>query len=430
LDTRAPRPLPPCLDWMRFHEALLCASLAELAASLGRAGLAELPLVHNLAMGENGQPTTLSALGRSVDLVGLDYYHRRTGAESARKRTLRLAGSTQLAFAPELGVGAPPWFAPRSELDSLLGALWACAYGLRGFNLYMAVEREQWYGAPIDADGEPRAQAERWQRLIAALRDLEFHRLTRRVEVGLCIAKEYAQLSRATHTLGALSPSLLDLAGLPPSAACRADRFGFEQPIQLAWEPLLAQVDEALCAAHVPFVYVEGEVELDPVAGPRLVFAPSFEFADPERWQRLQRFAQRGGRVVWGPQLPSLDLDLRPCEFQPLPGPGPWQPRDPSDADAQVGELCLELGLQRPFAAFPRPLRVSVHEDPDSGEPRVLFVLNPSALPVHGELRLPRALRLVDALTGERFQPAEASAIPMAAWACRMLIVEKSSHDQ
>ena len=59
----------------------------------------------------------------------------------------------------------------------MLAALWACAYGLRAFNLYMTVDREQWYGAPIDADGEPRPQAERFRRLITALQRTRFHTL-------------------------------------------------------------------------------------------------------------------------------------------------------------------------------------------------------------------------------------------------------------
>lgn len=424
-DARAQRPLPPALDWMRFHEWLQCEAVAEMARELSAAGLDGLPRVHNLPMGEAGLPTSISALSRSVDLVGLDYYHKRGGFSSAARRTQRLAGSTRLPFAPELGVGAPPWFAPRAELDSLLQALWSCAYGLRAFNLYMAVDREQWYGAPIDADGEPRPQAARWKRLMAALSSVEFHALTRRVEVALSIPKEYAQLSRATHTLGAFSPSLLELAGLSASAACRADRFGFEQAIQLAWEPLLARFDEALCNAHVPFVYAEGECELDPAApiGPRVLVAPSFEFADPQRLALLRDFARRGGTVVWGPKLPHLDLDLCAREFEPPSRRPPVVVRDPAEADAVVQALIEELQLIRPFPVFPRPLRSTVHEDRRGA--RVVFVLNPSDDALHGDLRLPAKMALVDAMSGERFTGTESATIPMPSWGCRMLIVER-----
>ena len=308
-DAHAERPLPPCLDWMRFHDTLLCDALADMRRGLAGA-FAGLPVTHNLPMGEAGLPVSLTSVGRTVDLVGLDYYQVRSGVEGVRKRTLKLASSAKLAFAPELGVGAPPWFAPRAELDSMLVALWACAYGLRAFNLYMTVDREQWYGAPLDADGEPRPQAERFRRLLAALQRTRFHTLQRKAEVAICLPREYAQLSRATHTLGALSTSLFDLAGMPISSASRQDRFGFAQAIQIAWEPWVARFDQALCAAQVPFTYVEGDADLTALPQLRAVIAPCFEFADPERWQRLREFERRGGRVLIGPTAPERDLDL------------------------------------------------------------------------------------------------------------------------
>jgi beta-galactosidase len=428
LQPRAPRSLPPVLDWMRFHEALQCEAIADMAKKLAGTGLGGLPMVHNLPMGEGGLPSSLTALGRAVDLVGLDYYHRRSASRTVGRRTLRLAGNSPLPFAPELGVGAPPWFAPRSDLDSLLGAMWACAYGLRGFNLYMAVEREQWYGAPIDADGEPRAHAEHWRRFIAALEEVGFHALTRKVEVALSVPAEYAQLSRATHTLGALSPSLLALSGLPASAASRADRFGFEQPIQLSWEPLLERCEEALSAAHVPYVCVDGERDLAACAGLRAVIAPSFEFADPERWRRLAQFAERGGTVLWGPALPHLDLDLQPHAFPEIGGRGASHVRDAADADALVQGLCEQLQLPRPFPVSPRTLRSTVHED--ARGPRVVFVLNGGDSAEHAELSLPGKLALRDAMSGERFEGAESITMPVPAWGCRMLIVERGPRDQ
>jgi beta-galactosidase len=373
-------------------------------------------------MGELGLPTGLSTLGERVDLVGLDYYHLRGGLDHVRRRTLRLCGNAPHAFAPELGVGAPPWFAARSDADSLLSALTACAYGLRGVNLYMAVERDRWYGAPVDVDGDARPHAETWRKLLTALRRVEHHRLRRRAQVALCLPREYAWLSRATHTLGALSPSLLDVAGLPPSAACRTASFGFAQPIQLAWEPWLARLDHALYEWHVPFVYVDGDTELDGVPDLRLVIAPSFELCDPARWQRLERFAARGGQVVFGPQLPSLDLRMAPCAFAPISGRSPVELPDVQAAEALVRELATGLELERPVIANPYPVDATLHVD-ERGAPRALFVVQPAALDLRAQLRLPSALSLIDALSGERFTGSTIE-LPMRAQSCRMLIVE------
>jgi hypothetical protein len=187
----------------------------------------------------------------------------------------------------------------------------------------------------------------------------------------------------------------------------------------------VAQLDDALSAAHVPFVYVEGERDIDPVQGLRVVIAPTYEFADPERWRRLSEFAARGGTVVWGPQLPRLDLDLRPRELQPIGPRGPARVRDASDADALVQSLIEEHRLQQPFPVSPRTLRSTVHED--ARGPRVVFVLNHGGHPEHAELRLPARMALVDALSGERFVGTDSISMPMAAWGCRMLLVEEGS---
>jgi len=419
---RSAAELVPHLDWAAFHELLLCDALSAMRRQLADAGMSGLPVVHNLPMGELGLPTGLSTLGERVDLVGLDYYHLRGGLDHVRRRTLRLCGNAPHPFAPELGVGAPPWFAPRSDADSLMSALTACAYGLRGVNLYMAVERDRWYGAPIDVDGDARPHAGAWRKLTSALRGIEHHRLNRRAQVALCVPREYAWLSRVTHTLGALSPSLLDVAGLPPSAACRNATFGFAQPIQLAWEPWLARLDHALYEQHVPFVYVDGDADLDALPDLRLVIAPSFELCDPARWQRLERFAAHGGQVLYGPLLPSVDLRMQAHPFAAIAGRSPVELPDGHAAEALVHEISAGLELERPVVANPYPVDATLHVDA-RGVPRALFVVQPAALDVRAELKLPRALELVYAFSGERFA-GRTLELPMRAQSCRLLIVE------
>jgi beta-galactosidase len=424
--------LLPLLDWMAFHEALCSEALGTMSRQLALAGLAGLPVSHNLPMGEGGLPATVSTLERSLDLVGLDYYHGRRSLEAARTRTLRLAGSSRLPFAPELGAGAPPWFGARTELDGLYSAICACAYGLRGFSLYMAVDRDRWQGAPIDPDGEPRPGAEPWRRFVTALKEVGFHGLRRRVEVALSIPKEYAQLSRATHALGPLSPSLLDLAGLSASAACRWDRFGFEEPIQIAWEQWLARLDRALGDAQIPFVYVESDADLETQPELKLIFAPAYEFADPGRWQRLQRFAERGGTVICGPQWPRLDARLRAHAFErpALPARIPAAPLrlpDQAAANALVRDVVGALGLRAPISVSPLPIKATLHED-ERG-PRAIFVINPSADDVRAELALAGAVRLRDPLSGERFETdGTALALRVLRQSCRMLLVEADPH--
>lgn len=423
-DARTQRELPPHLDWVAHHQTMICGALERLATTMRTSGFPSIPLVHNVPMGEGGLPTTLTAIGKTVDLVGLDYYHGRAGLELVRRRTQRLAGCANPAFAPELGWGAPPWFPLRKNRDSMAAKLTALAYGLRGFNLYMTVDRDRWYGAPLDASGAPRAPAQKLRRLISALDRTQHHALSRRVEVALSIPTEYSQLSRATHMLGALTPSALDVAGLPPTSACRTDSFGFERPIQLAWHPLLTRLDEALCDEHVPFVYVESETDLDALPDLKVVFAPSYELADRARWQRLERFAARGGTVIYGPQLPTLDERLQPHAFAPIGDEPPLRIDDATEAKTLVRALASKLALARPFPAEPRPVRSTVHVDA-KGTPRTLFLINSGATDVTAEVHLDEPLACVDAMTDERFEGESTLFVPMRAQRCRMLVIEQ-----
>ncbi|MGF1469703.1 MAG: beta-galactosidase, partial [Sandaracinaceae bacterium] len=189
------------LDWAAFREVLVTEALSRFGQSMKAAGLAGVPTVHNLPLGDQGMSVSPPQIETVVDIVGFDYYHGRREHRTIKRRTLYLAGTHDLAYAPELGIGAPPWFSPLSSEDSLFTVQSALAYGLRGFNLNMAVDRDRWYGAPIDAQGTPRIEAGVWKQLVDALRSLRFHELERRADVALMVPREYGRLSRATHLL-------------------------------------------------------------------------------------------------------------------------------------------------------------------------------------------------------------------------------------
>ncbi|MEM6961615.1 MAG: beta-galactosidase, partial [Myxococcota bacterium] len=201
-EAHRPEQLPQHLDWAAFQEHVLSGSLRRMRDEMAKSGLSGVPIVHNLPLGDGGLPVSIPAMNRVVDLVGLDYYHGARQHRAIKRRTLYLAGTVDFAYAPELGVGAPPWFTPLTHRDSLFCATAAWAYGIRGFNLYMAVDRDRWYGAPIGHEGTPREEYKDWQRCITVLKEHKFHQLQRKVEVALIFPREYARLSRATHLFG------------------------------------------------------------------------------------------------------------------------------------------------------------------------------------------------------------------------------------
>lgn len=409
-------------DSISFHAELIAGALARMRDALLRL-LGELPTVHNTPMGEAGLPTTLARLDRVVDVNGLDYYHLRAHLDHVRDRTLLLVGSVRCPFSPEMGMGAPPWFALRSDADSLHTALCAFAYGLRGMNLYMAVDRDRWYGAPFDEQGRARELAAPLSRLFGALHRSEFHKLRRRVSIGLLIPNEYRDLVRAMHTLGAISPSLLSITGVGANAACHQASLGLAEPVQVAYVRFMASFAHALERARVPYVYVESDAQDDCLSQLDALITPSYEFASSERWERLRRFAAKGGHVVYGPQLPRLDRALSPTTFEP-PERGRLTDASPTDIERVVQALALELRVAEPWSSS-HAVETTIHED-DQG-PRVVFAIRREKHPAEAELRLPEPLALVDALTEERFEGEHSVRIPMEGASVRMLLCERTS---
>jgi beta-galactosidase len=420
-DAKQPSELPRHLDWMALHEKMTCDALVAMAQPLKPLGL---PITHNLPMGDAAAPASIAAVQGSVDLVGLDAYARRGSLDLVKHRSLRLVGMTPHANMPELGVGAPPWFAPRADEDTFTASLAACAWGVRGFNLYMLADREWWYGALIDDHGAPQPAYATWRRLLRAFDSVDFHRLRLRPRVAIQVPREYRHLSRATHALGALSPVALDALGLDPGTGSRQDRFGFEEPVQCVWPELVGRLARALDAAGVPYVFVDGDQAPDAYASISALIVPSYEYADPDRWARVTQFAERGGIVRYGPNLPTLDGHMQPAQLAAPPNAVRFAAPDAAAATQLVAELVAALDLAPTFSVVPSPLQLAVHWDGDA--PRALFITHSGRDDVEAELHVPHAMRLRDPIGEELFETEGSVRLIMPGQSCRMLIVEEA----
>ena len=415
------------LDWVCFREQLITTSLSKMKRRMGKAGLKNVVTVHNFPLGDQGVAMSSPSIEKVLDLVGFDYYHARREHRAIKRRTLYLAGTHPLPYSPEMGIGAPPWFTPLANEDSLFTALTALAYGLRGFNLYMAVDRDRWYGAPIDSRGNPRVEAGAWKQLLSALNTVGFHSLARRVEVGIMLPREYARLSKATSLLGFMSPTVLEATVGSPVVACREQSFGFDGPIQVLWWKLVARFAEALTDAGIPYVYIDGDAEPERLESLRVLISPSFDYCDPARWKRVTAFADAGGVVVYGPAMPGLDLSAKRSLFE-VPADGRRVLID-TDADARsvVDELARDLELKRPYPVRPAPLETTVHEDVAGA--RVLFLVNPGKTRLDAIIDVPATTRFEDMLNGERFEGTGSVKVPIGGWSVRMLSLRGAAHE-
>lgn len=407
LDAKEPHELARHLDWMEFHEHLLAEAMGRFAQSIVNAGLSTVPTLHNLPLGEAATPLNPSRIAEVVDLIGLDYYHaanpqhhmyilRRTG-----ELATRCEGRGVPAFGAEVGAGFPPFFPPLDDKDSLYTLMSAMAYGLRGFNLYMAVDRDRWVGAPIDVHGMPRRLADEYHALIEVLDRLDFHRLHRPMPVRLVVPRALRRLARATHAFGPVTPAAFTIAGAGPVESCLEEDFGLGEIAPIVGESFVRAFERALLARGVPFAYAGGEALEHSITGASWIVCTTAGGLKADLLSSLRAARQRGLAVTIGPHVPKRDGSMRELpEPHDIRGLELATLGDPADADALVSRYVDELGLPAYPVDVP-DVHVALHEDA-SGTPRVAFVMNPNETPVVATVGFGRIKALVDLLPRPR----------------------------
>ena len=406
-DAKEANELARHLDWMEFHEHLLAEAMGRFNQSLENAGLTTVPTLHNFPLGEAATPLNASRMAEVVDLIGLDYYHpanpqhhmtilRRTG-----ELATRCEGRQVPPFGAEVGAGFPPFFPPLDDKDSLYALMAAMAYGLRGFNLYMAVDRDRWVGAPIDVHGIPRRLADEYHALIEALDKVAFNTLHRATPVKLVVPRALRRLARATHAFGPVTPAAFHIAGAGPLESCLEDDFGLGEIAPIVGETFVRAFERALLARGVPFSYAGGESLEMSIVGAAWIVCTTAGGLKADFFTSLREAYERGILVTIGPRVPDRDgsmrlvakpHDVRGLEVEAL--------HEPSRADALVARRIDELGLPAYPVDVP-DVHVTVHDD-EEGVPRVAFVMNPTPKPVVATVGLGRTRVLVDLLPRPR----------------------------
>ena len=323
-----PKDAARCALWLKFKDDYIARALGAFAKSLDEVGLGTVARFHNLPPGHFGL-YDLRGVQRAIGgPVGIDAYTPRALFPELRRRALALAGNAQpVPLALEVGVGFFPWFPPLDETDDpsrerdhLLTLL---AAGVRGFNVFMAVERDRYYGAAIDADGRVEKHAAWIQPLVAALAEVEWPTLRRTPLIAVVDTRADARLSLASCALDPMTPVLADVLGLGPGGAAELglDTAGISAR---RWQDAICR---ALELAQVPYAIVDESASEDELARYRAVIAPTpgdrglgtEARVDRGLWQRLRALADhKKSVVVIGPGTPTRDeLD------QPLGEPAP-----------------------------------------------------------------------------------------------------------
>jgi len=362
-----------------------------------------------------------------LDFCGVDFHHAARDYERLRERVLYLCGTAALPYAPELGAGAMLYglaVQPEEQAKVILTVL---MHGLRGANLYMAVDRERWYGAPLGSDGSLREPLGPFlKRLSAALATTRLFELGRRTAIAVVVPPVHHRLAAATQVLDAGPPMVLEMVNLGAEETCREDDFGLQGPVQIEQAQALRAVTRALGRAHLPYVIVDGAADPVKLAPYSVLVCPTFDLLDREVLAGLRSAAGAGMQVLWGPRRPSLDERLLPAAAE-LAGEPFLTAERLADPDALAAAFA-SLGLDAPFAAREPEVDTTLFEG-DAGAARVLFVGTRSGTPLTAHVPLPAQTRLRDLLGEEVLGADGEAAVTVPAYGVRMFAVEAGAVD-
>jgi beta-galactosidase len=412
-DAATSRELARHLTWAEAQEELLAASFERFGDALREAGM-RVPFSHNFPIGEALTPLDPERVQRVVDLIGLDYYHTAAPSQRAEiaRRTTELAVRCETentpAFACELGAGFPPFFPALTERDNAFTVLTALGYGLRGYNLYMAVERDRWIGAPYDRFGARRPSADFWARLAQALRRLDFHHLTRRVPVHLVVPRSLRRMHRVLHAFGPLSAVMFQIAGGGAAEAQLEDELDLGAPFALNAEHFWRWFEAELERRRIPFAIVGGDGIAASIERASWTIVTCAGGLEQSIVKAIAQGLKAGRAVSIGPHLPQRDESLVPRELPSIlrhafTGRLPtFLDFDEARLSATIDQAIEILGLPT-LAANPAELLATVHQD-ENGTPRALFAINPTDGALLARIDAHGASEAEDMLDGARFR--------------------------
>ena len=422
-----------CAAWVRWKERYLARALGAFGRVMDDAGLEGIARFHNVPGSELVHADVRAMQAAIGGPVGLDAYTRRGAFVDLARHAAALAGMATVPIAFEVGVGYAPWFPPLSawnrgardptrERDQLVRLL---AGGVRGFNLFMAVERERFYGAAVSAKGVLEPHAAWIAPLVTALAEVDWPALRCARPVALVATRADERFGLATCLLDPITPLASEALGLGPGGAAE---LGTDAGAVLArrWR---ATVIAALDRARVAYAIVDEGASAAELSAYRVVICPTVERVDRALWAEL---AAVTSTVIIGPGKPARDELDRPLATAGPRRTGKLQ-ADALESDAGLAALAADLAeLAGPADPAWRlegaPSARSVAYADARGDVRVVIVTNDRPEPVMVELVVEAAIEtaietLRDPFDGTLMVSGGRVALRLPAHGARLLVV-------
>jgi beta-galactosidase len=403
-----PEALGPYLDWLEAQEAIAEGALYRYRAVLERHGLANVPKLYEQSGALALSPSDATRMERVADAVSFECHAsaseegRREIASQVGRAAARAALRDEPVFASKTNAGFAADAKARIEEDDLFVAMTLLAYGARGIGLHAGVQRDRWIGGPIDAHGLPRASAERWRRLFAALDETRHAELTRRAPVRIVVPRLLDRLGLLASATAPFAPSWLGLGAeteslegeLDPTRGALAEARHF-----------VVTLEGALEQKRVPYELASSEGIGRSLGDATWTIVVCPGALDASLTAAITEHALAGKAISVGPRPPERD-----GHFLPSPARLPTLaqasvplllPRGPSTLAELLASTLDDLGVAA-LPAEPAAIKTTLHVDSD-GRPRALFVINASEGRIDARVGIAGAVSAEDALSGEGF---------------------------
>lgn len=296
-------------DWAEFKEWLLAKYIKILREVHYKNGIREVLFTVNfnehypMSVPNNWKKLEQAANG----LGGYDYYaipplQCKNFVDFIKAVNYSLA-ILRIPWAPEMMCGIWKFDGTEKIYKGLLATqmesmyLLSLAYGLKGMNFYMFVNRENWEYAPVDEKGQstqmysiPRIVMD----FVKSVRD--FPSLQKNQKISVMYYRPYAWEAYVT---------------LDEKVKVKVDDLHLGRSYYL-FETLYAALVNLNYDPAIFDPFVNNEVDISKY---KLIFVPSSIYMDENTQRLLKKYVENGGIAVFIHKLPSLDLNFKSCSY-------------------------------------------------------------------------------------------------------------------
>jgi beta-galactosidase len=314
-DAVVQRDLPWYMDWVEYKEYLILRASQRLGQML-----IDRRIVVPLSIdGPQVVSTPVNILdwqrAADISLVGLEVESNPGDYADLAMKVRYLRGSCKLPFASRFGSGNS-WLSPRvrSPADEEFAVLCGIMHGLNAINFHMLAEGDRWVGAPITRTGAVREEyADLFRRWSAFFTKYDIWNTKKHCRTLVLLSHE---LERYHRTFSTMNYGYLGLLRIPALFSEVQSSLGFQvDPAKQSFRVEGSWIREAcryLDGFQVEYNIADTHLPLDELTKYDIVFLPTADFMEPQDQQKLIEFADRGGNLVFGPGIPTLDVAMNP----------------------------------------------------------------------------------------------------------------------